>query len=175
MTILQITSLLIVLAGAFGAINYLFLKLPSTIGILLVSLMASLSLMALDFVFPAMDVSHQVRLLVASLDFSDTLLEGMLGLLLFAGALHVKIGDLRAQWVVVFLMATMGIALSTLVVGVGFSWLTGVPIMVIMPPRIVAKESGGLRIAHFPYGPGGRAGCAARGQPAKIPRNQNCG
>ena len=132
MTILQITSLLIVLAGAFGAINYLFLKLPSTIGILLVSLMASLSLMALDFVFPAMDVSHQVRLLVASLDFSDTLLEGMLGLLLFAGALHVKIGDLRAQWVVVFLMATMGIALSTLVVGVGFSWLTGAPFLIAL-------------------------------------------
>ena len=132
MTILQITSLLIVLAGAFGAINYLFLKLPSTIGILLVSLMASLSLMALDFVFPAMDVSHQVRLLVASLDFSDTLLEGMLGLLLFAGALHVKIGDLRAQWVVVFLMATMGIALSTLVVGVGFSWLTGAPLLIAL-------------------------------------------
>ncbi|UWQ15479.1 sodium:proton antiporter [Aliiroseovarius sp. M344] len=132
MTILQITSLLIVLAGAFGAINYLFLKLPSTIGILLVSLMASLSLMALDFVIPAMDVSHQVRLLVASLDFSDTLLEGMLGLLLFAGALHVKIGDLRAQWVVVFLMATMGIALSTLVVGVGFSWLTGAPLLIAL-------------------------------------------
>ena len=45
MTLLQITSLLIVLAGAFGAINYLFLKLPSAIGILVVSLVASLVVM----------------------------------------------------------------------------------------------------------------------------------
>ncbi|MCI2393317.1 sodium:proton antiporter [Aliiroseovarius sediminis] len=132
MSILQITSLLIVLAGAFGAINYLFLKLPSPIGILLVSLMASLALMALDFVIPAMGVADQVRTTVANLDFSDTLLEGMLGLLLFAGALHVKIRDLRAQWAVVFLMATMGVALSTLVVGVGFSWLTGAPLLIAL-------------------------------------------
>lgn len=132
MNILQITSLLIVLAGAFGSINYLFLKLPSPIGILLVSLMASLALMGLDFLIPAMGVADQVRSTVADLDFSDTLLEGMLGLLLFAGALHVKIQDLRAQWGVVFLMATMGVALSTIVVGVGFSWLTGAPLLIAL-------------------------------------------
>ncbi|SEW22196.1 sodium/proton antiporter, CPA1 family [Aliiroseovarius sediminilitoris] len=132
MNILQITSLLIVLAGAFGSINYLFLKLPSPIGILLVSLMASLALMGLDFLIPAMGVADQVRSIVADLDFSDTLLEGMLGLLLFAGALHVKIQDLRAQWGVVFLMATMGVALSTIVVGVGFSWLTGAPLLIAL-------------------------------------------
>ncbi|MHA6268138.1 cation:proton antiporter [Aliiroseovarius sp. CAU 1755] len=132
MNILQITSLLIVLAGAFGSINYLFLKLPSPIGILLVSLMASLALMGLDFLIPAMGVADQVRTTVENLDFSDTLLEGMLGLLLFAGALHVKIRDLRAQWGVVFLMATMGVALSTLVVGVGFSWLTGAPLLIAL-------------------------------------------
>ncbi|WP_298566319.1 sodium:proton antiporter [uncultured Aliiroseovarius sp.] len=132
MNILQITSLLIVLAGAFGSINYLFLKLPSPIGILLVSLMASLALMGLDFLIPAMGVADQVRTTVENLDFSDTLLEGMLGLLLFAGALHVKIRDLRAQWGVVFLMATMGVALSTVVVGVGFSWLTGAPLLIAL-------------------------------------------
>ena len=132
MNILQITSLLIVLAGAFGSINYLFLKLPSPIGILLVSLMASLALMGLDFLIPALGVADQVRTTVENLDFSDTLLEGMLGLLLFAGALHVKIRDLRAQWGVVFLMATMGVALSTLVVGVGFSWLTGAPLLIAL-------------------------------------------
>lgn len=132
MNILQITSLLIVLAGAFGAINYLFLKLPSPIGILLVSLLASLALMGLDFLIPAMNVADQVRTTVTSLDFSDTLLEGMLGLLLFAGALHVKIQDLRAQWGVVFLMATMGVGLSMVVVGVGFSWLTGAPLLIAL-------------------------------------------
>ncbi|WP_432449700.1 cation:proton antiporter [Aliiroseovarius marinus] len=132
MTFLQIASLLIVLAGLFGAINYLFLKLPSAIGILVVSLAASLAILVLDLVAPGLGVADQVRTQVTSIDFSDALLEGMLGLLLFAGALHVKISDLRQQWRLVFLMATMGVALSTVVVGVGFSWITGMPLLIAL-------------------------------------------
>ncbi|MBT2131281.1 cation:proton antiporter [Aliiroseovarius lamellibrachiae] len=132
MSFLQIASLLIVLAGAFGAVNYLFLKLPSAIGILVVSLMASISVMILDVLIPSLGMADQVRETVTRIDFSDALLEGMLGLLLFAGALHVKISDLRAQWRVVFLMATMGVVLSTVIVGVGFSWLTGMPFLVAL-------------------------------------------
>jgi len=132
MTFLQIASFLIVLAGAFGAINYLFLKLPSAIGILVVSLLASLAVMGVDVVAPGLGIADQVRSVVTSIDFSDTLLEGMLGLLLFAGALHVKVSDLRQQWRVVLLMATMGVALSTVIVGVGFSWITGMPLMIAL-------------------------------------------
>jgi len=132
MNILQIASLLIVLAGAFGAINYLFLRLPSAIGILIVALAASLVVMGLDLVVPSLNMAASVREVVDDFEFSDALLEGMLGLLLFAGALHVKIADLRAQWRVVFLMATMGIALSTVVFGFAFSWLTGMPILIAL-------------------------------------------
>lgn len=132
MTFLQIASLLIVLAGAFGAINYLVLRLPSAIGILIVALLASLAILGLDALLPHLGMADQVRGVVESIDFSDALLEGMLGLLLFAGALHVKIADLRAQWRLVFLMATIGVALSTLVVGVGFSWLTGMPFLIAL-------------------------------------------
>jgi CPA1 family monovalent cation:H+ antiporter len=132
MTLLQITSLLIVLAGAFGAINYLFLKLPSAIGILVVSLLASFVVMMLDFAIPSLGVTNVVRETVLGIAFSDALLEGMLGLLLFAGALHVKLSDLRREWVVVAMMATIGIALSTLIVGYGFSWLTGMPLLVAL-------------------------------------------
>lgn len=132
MNILQITSLLIVLAGTFGAINYLFLKLPSSIGILVVAFFASLAVMGLDLLIPAASIADEVRGFVRGIDFSDTLLEGMLGLLLFAGALHVKLADLREQWVVVALMATLGVALSTLIVGVGFSWITGMPLLVAL-------------------------------------------
>ncbi len=132
MTYLQIASLLIVLAGAFGAVNYLFLKLPASIGILVVALLASLAVLALDWLLPGAHIGAGMRDLVGSIDFSQALLDGMLGLLLFAGALHVKIGDLRAQWRVVFLMATMGVALSTLVVGAGFSWLTGMPLLIAL-------------------------------------------
>lgn len=132
MDLLQIAALLIVLAAAFGAINYLFLKLPPSIGILVVALFASLGVMGLDWVLPALDITPAIRAEVQAFEFSEALLEGMLGLLLFAGALHVKIGDLRAQWRVVFLMATMGVALSTLIVGVGFTWITGMPFLIAL-------------------------------------------
>ncbi len=132
MNILQVTALLIVLAGAFGAVNYLFLRLPAAIGILIVALGASLAVMGLDRLVPGLGVAATVRAQVEGIAFSRALLEGMLGLLLFAGALHVKLEDLRAQWLPVLLMATIGVALSTAVVGVGFSWLTGMPLMVAL-------------------------------------------
>jgi CPA1 family monovalent cation:H+ antiporter len=156
MTLLQIASLLIVLAGAFGAINYLFLKLPSSIGILVVALIASLVIIGLDAIFPASLVEETIRTEVMAFDFSDTLLEGMLGLLLFAGALHVKISDLRAQWVPVFLMATLGVGLSTVVVGVGFSWMTGMPLLIaltfgaLISPTDPVAVLGVLRQASLP-------------------------
>ncbi|MBB06017.1 MAG: sodium:proton antiporter [Pseudooceanicola sp.] len=156
MNILQIASLLIVLAGVFGTINYFILKLPSSIGILVVALFASLAVLGIDAMWPASTVAEDIRGFVQDIDFSDALLEGMLGLLLFAGALHVKVSDLRAQWGIVFLMATMGIALSTLVVGVGFSWLTGMPILIalvfgaLISPTDPVAVLGVLREASLP-------------------------
>ena len=132
MTLLQIASLLIVLAGAFGAINYLFLKFPPSIGILVVALFASLGAMLVDFFAPGLGVAVAVSGTVASIDFSNALLEGMLGLLLFAGALHVKLSDLKREWPVVAVMATLGVCLSLVIVGVGFSWLTGMPLLIAL-------------------------------------------
>lgn len=132
MTLLQIASLLIVLAGAFGAINYLFLKLPAAIGILIVALFASIAVLIIDQFVPSAQIAETARGVITGIDFSDALLEGMLGLLLFAGALHVKLSDLRQQWLLVLLMATLGIGLSTMIVGVGFSWLTGMPFMIAL-------------------------------------------
>lgn len=132
MSLLQITSLLIVMAGAFGTINYLFLKLPSSIGILIVALFASFGVMLADLIVPSLQMADQVREVVKGIDFSDALLEGMLGLLLFAGALHVRLSDLREQWKVVFLMATIGVGLSTAIVGFGFSWITGMPLLIAL-------------------------------------------
>ena len=156
MNFLQITSLLIVLAGGFGAINYLFLKLPSAIGILVVSLLASFGLLGLDLIVPQLGIADTVRGIVTGIDFSEALLEGMLGLLLFAGALHVKLSDLRAQWRVVFLMATLGIALSTAIVGFGFSWVTGMPLLTalvfgaLISPTDPVAVLGVLREADLP-------------------------
>ncbi|MFD2739283.1 cation:proton antiporter [Sulfitobacter aestuarii] len=156
MNFLQITSLLIVLAGGFGAINYLFLKLPSAIGILIVALLASFGLLAVDLIWPALEIADTVRGIVTGIDFSEALLEGMLGLLLFAGALHVKLSDLRREWPTVFLMATLGIALSTLIVGFGFAWLTGMPLLLalvfgaLISPTDPVAVLGVLREADLP-------------------------
>ncbi|MBS8229076.1 cation:proton antiporter [Vannielia litorea] len=132
MSLLQITSLLIVLAAAFGTINYLVFKLPSAIGILVVALLASLGVLAFDFIYPASTVEESITAVVKGIEFSDALLEGMLGLLLFAGALHVKIADLRAEWPAVLMMATIGVGLSTAIAGVGFSWITGMPLLIAL-------------------------------------------
>lgn len=129
---LQIASLLIVLAGGFGAINYLFFKLPSAIGILVVALLASLAIMAGDALFPNLGMRGTIKTFVEDLEFSKALLEGMLGLLLFAGALHVKLGDLRQQAWVVMLMATIGVGLSTAIVGFTFTYALGIPIMIAL-------------------------------------------
>lgn len=156
MNFLQITSLMIVLAGAFGALNYFFLKLPSAIGILVVSLLASLVIVLVDLAVPALGIADVVRTTVTGIDFSEALLEGMLGLLLFAGALHVKLSDLKEQWRLVFLMATIGIALSTAVVGIGFSWLTGMPLIIalvfgaLISPTDPVAVLGVLREADLP-------------------------
>ena len=129
MTIIQIISTLIVLAGAFGVINYLFLKLPSTIGILIVALLASISIMLVDYVKPEIGISKNIISFINNIEFSETLLEGMLGLLLFAGALHIKVADLKLQIFPILLMATMGVLFSTVIIGIGFSWFTGIPLI----------------------------------------------
>jgi len=156
MSLLQIASLLIVLAGAFGTVNYLFLRLPSSIGILVVALIASFAVIVTDALFPSLTVEEQIRAQVLEFEFSEALLEGMLGLLLFAGALHVKLSDLKKAWLVILLMATMGVGISTAIVGFGFSWITGMPLMIalvfgaLISPTDPVAVLGVLREADLP-------------------------
>ena len=132
MTLLQIASLLVVLAAAFGAVNHIVFKLPTAIGILVVSLIASLLLVVVDALAQDVHLTAAIRREVLELDFSEALLEGMLGLLLFAGALHVKLRELREQWKIVLLMATFGVGLSLAVIGYGFHLVTGIPLIVAL-------------------------------------------
>lgn len=156
MNALQIAALLIVFAGAFGAINHIFFRLPSAIGILIVAFFASLCVLGVDAVFPELKIAHEMSGFVADAEFSRTLLEGMLGLLLFAGALHVRIEDLRRQAWTIALMATFGVLLSTGVVGIGFHWVTGMPLLValvfgaLISPTDPVAVLGVLRVAKLP-------------------------
>ena len=107
MNALQVGTLLIVFAGAFGAINHIVFRLPSAIGILIVAFVASLCVLGLNVFRPDLGVALEMRRFVADAEFSRTLLEGMLGLLLFAGALHVRVEDLREQAWTIAVMATL--------------------------------------------------------------------
>ncbi|WP_378942974.1 cation:proton antiporter [Paracoccus sp. R86501] len=132
MSPLQIASVILVLAAASGSFNYFFFRLPPSIGILVTALLGSIAILGIDLYLPQLQLVGQVRDLVESMQFSGSLLDGMLGLLLFAGALHVSVSDLKKEALPVLLMATLGIAISTSIVGFGFSWITGMPILIAL-------------------------------------------
>lgn len=132
MTPLQIASVILVLAAASGSFNYFFLRLPPSIGIMFTALLGSIAILGIDHYLPTLQLVDQMRDLVESMQFSGSLLDGMLGLLLFAGALHVPLADLKREALPVLLMATLGVAISTFVVGTGFSWITGMPLLMAL-------------------------------------------
>jgi len=132
MTPLQIASVILVLAAASGSFNYFFLRLPPSIGIMFTALLGSIAILGIDHYLPTLQLVDQMRDLVESMQFSGSLLDGMLGLLLFAGALHVPLADLKREALPVLLMATLGVAISTFVVGTGFFWITGMPLLMAL-------------------------------------------
>ena len=119
-------AILLPLAALFGFLNYRFLKLPMTIAVMLLGLLLSLVIIALGQQSPA--VVDGARAMVGSIDFEAMLLEVMLGYLLFAGALHVDLARLAEQRRVILALATIGVCISTFMVGTLtyylLAWLT---------------------------------------------------
>ena len=118
MTLLSITSILITVSALFAWINYHTLRLPTTIGIMVISLLFSLFLVLLG-AFGFEQGVNMAEQLVAQIDFNEALLNGMLGFLLFAGAMHVNLDDLRKSKWTIGLLASVGLCISTVLVGVG--------------------------------------------------------
>ena len=121
MDIFDTAAVLITLAALFSYVTNRFLRMPTTIGIMIISLVLSLGLLllhALGWTVP----EQQAERLVGGIDFHETLMEGMLSFLLFAGALHINLDDLRQQKWVVLTLATVGVVLSTFIVG-ALAWL----------------------------------------------------
>lgn len=115
MSFFEIIAILTTLAAIFGFLNARLVRLPTTIGIMIIALVFSLLVIAVGGSLPAVQ-AWGVQLL-QSIDFSRTLMHGMLGFLLFAGALHVNFDDLAGQYRVIGSLATVGVLLSTLLVG----------------------------------------------------------
>ncbi|RZM32211.1 MAG: sodium:proton antiporter [Sphingomonas sp.] len=118
-------AILIVLAAVLGYFNHRVLKLPSSIGLTIMGAVASLLVVGIDQLLPGSQVGEQVVGFIAGIDFHTTLMDGMLSFLLFAGALHVKWDDMRrGRWPIIVL-STVGVVLSTAVIGGGFHLIAG--------------------------------------------------
>lgn len=118
-------AILIVLAATLGYLNHRFVKLPSSIGLTIMGAVASLIVVGLDRVLPNSSVSGKVVGFIAGIDFHATLMDGMLSFLLFAGALHVNWQDMRRGRWPILVLSTIGVLISTALVGGGFFLLSG--------------------------------------------------
>ncbi len=111
-------SVLIVLASFFAYLNLRFLKLPGTIGIMIIAMLVSVGIRLLgDSYFPA--TTKHFFALIKEFDFNEILMGAMLNFLLFAGALHVNIADLKEQKVPIMIYSTVSVMLSALIISRG--------------------------------------------------------
>lgn len=115
MSIITITSILITLCAVFSYINYRYIKLPTTIGIMMMALILSTLIMLTPVI--GINIIVPIHYAVNHIDFSETLLHGMLSFLLFAGALHVNWETLKKHKYIIGSMALLGTVLSTALVG----------------------------------------------------------
>jgi CPA1 family monovalent cation:H+ antiporter len=118
----DIASALIVLAAVLGYFNHRFLGLSRTAGLTVMGATVSIAAVAIDELLPTIGEDHLVRSLIAGIDFRFALMEGMLSFLLFAGALHVDLNEMkRSKWAIT-VITLFGVLLSTSVIGSG-AWL----------------------------------------------------
>jgi CPA1 family monovalent cation:H+ antiporter len=114
MDIFNIVVILTILAACFAFINTKFLKLPFTIGLMIIAIVFTLVIVAVGAIDP--EVLKGAKTLVRSIDFETVLLDIMLSFLLFAGALHTKLESLKTNRGPIALLATFGVVLSAFLV-----------------------------------------------------------
>ena len=111
----EIVAVFISIAAIASYLNYKIFKLPSTIGLMVIGLIMSLGLIGLQYL--GVDTRGFAEGFLGKIDFGETLMQGMLSFLLFAGALKININDLAQQKFVVATLATVGVILTTFLVG----------------------------------------------------------
>ena len=117
MTAFQVLAIVVALVAAFGYLNHRFVHLPDAIGITAIGIVVSLVAVVAASFNPKLAAAVETA---ANFDFAGMLLHGVLGLLLFAGSLHIQVADLaREKWLIATL-ATLGVVASTAIVGVAF-------------------------------------------------------
>ncbi len=114
----HIITILIVISALFGYVNVRYLKLPNTIGLMLITIVFTLAVFVLNY-FGAPALLDAEKLIITQIDFKEVLLDVMLSFMLFAGALHTNFEQLRVQRWPVLVFATLGVLVSTFLVGFG--------------------------------------------------------
>ncbi|RYY17253.1 MAG: sodium:proton antiporter [Chitinophagaceae bacterium] len=133
-------SVLIVLASFFAYLNLRYLKLPSTIGIMIIAMISSIVLVVTGNIFPKL-FGHFSTLL-QDVDFTEVLMGAMLNFLLFAGAIHINLKDLREQRGPVIIFSTVSVIISAF--AVGFILFYTAPLLGIEIPFIFCLLFGSL-------------------------------
>lgn len=134
-------SVLIVLASIFAYLNLRFLKLPGTIGIMTIAMLVSIGVRLLGTsYFP--HITKDFFELIRKFNFDEILMGAMLNFLLFAGALHVNISDLRQQKIPIMIYSTVSVILSALIISLLLFWI--VPFFGIQLPYIICLLFGTL-------------------------------
>ena len=126
MNLLELSTLLLVLASIFSIINLRVLKLPQTIGLMVLAIVLSLVIMLVGLIYP--DFLSYITQLTKESDFSVLLIDVMLPFLLFAGAISVDVHELLKDRLTVLVLATFGVLFSTFTVGTGLFWLVQQPL-----------------------------------------------
>jgi CPA1 family monovalent cation:H+ antiporter len=115
MGVLDLITLLIFLAAVFTFINVNYLKLPSTIGLMIIALVLSVLILLSGYIFP--EITDLAISIVSEFDFKEVLLDVMLSFLLFAGALSIDVKRLKEERWPILIFATVGVLISTFVIG----------------------------------------------------------
>ncbi|TBU85218.1 cation:proton antiporter [Phytopseudomonas dryadis] len=114
---LDLVAAFIALTTLLTYVNYRFIRLPPTIGVMATALVFSLIAQALSQLgYPLIEL--EVQEMIRRIDFSDVLMTWFLPALLFAGALHVDLRDLSSYKWPIGLLATVGVLIATTVIGV---------------------------------------------------------
>jgi CPA1 family monovalent cation:H+ antiporter len=126
MNLLELTALLLSLASVFSIINLRILKLPQTIGLMVLAIVLSLIIMISGLISP--DFLNFMTQLTKEFDFSVLLIDVMLPFLLFAGAISVDLHELLKDRLTILVLASFGVLFSTFAVGTGVFWLVQQPL-----------------------------------------------
>lgn len=115
MSFFNVVAIFVTIVALASFINFRYIKLPSTVGLMVIGLSLSLVMIALNAI--GIEIQSYAMRFFSAINFSEALMQGMLSYLLFAGALRIDLSDLKQEGITVAVLATVGVIASTFIVG----------------------------------------------------------